>query len=193
MNAEIEVQLLAREPSVIDRPVECSLRGAVRWQFRYPSGSKSGSAQAGGEIMIHGITNGTAGLAAPRSRSSREPDLGIDMTPRTAKDRKRLLREVADLRIEWIEQLTLISNGRNTGFFDVGDVGYGKPRPEPPLLVKARELKTRAVNLGEPDAASLASTIISEFEAANDRTNEHRLGPIRRAKEALALLTSSQP
>ena len=41
----------------------------------------------------------------------------------------------------------------------------------------ARELKTRAVNLGEPDASSL----------------EHRLGPIRRAKEALALLTSSQP
>jgi hypothetical protein len=38
-------------------------------------------------------------------------------------------------------------------------------------------LKTRAVNLGEPDASSL----------------EHRLGPIRRAKEALALLTSSQP
>ena len=105
---------------------------------------------------------------------------------------ERLLREVADLRIEWINQLALVSSGRNTTFFDVGDVGYGTPRPEPPLLMKARELKTRAVKLGEPTAATLASTIVAEFEAANDRGNEHRLGPIRRAKEALALLTSSR-
>jgi hypothetical protein len=105
---------------------------------------------------------------------------------------ERLLLEVTDLRVEWIEQLTLISNGRDTLFFDVGAVGYGKPRPEPQLLMKARELKTRALRLGEPEAASLASMIVSEFEAANDRANEHRLGPIRRAKEALARLTSSR-
>jgi hypothetical protein len=50
------------------------------------------------------------------------------MTPRTAKDMERLLCEVAALRIEWIEQLTLISNGRNTTFFDIGDVGLAVRR-----------------------------------------------------------------
>lgn len=113
------------------------------------------------------------------------------MTPRNEKEIERLRLEATDLRTDWIKQLALVSNGRNTAFVDVGDVGYGKPRPEPPLLVKARELRTRAVKLGEPDAATLASTIVAEFEAANDRANEHRLGPIRRAKEALALITTS--
>ncbi len=113
------------------------------------------------------------------------------MTKRSEKEIERLLRDDADLRTEWIKQLTVVSNGRNTAFFDVGDVGHGKPRSEPDLLVKARELVTRALNLKEPEAASLASAIVKEFESANDRSNEHRLGPIRRAKEALAQLTYS--
>lgn len=114
------------------------------------------------------------------------------MTTRTEKEIERLLRDVSELRTEWIKQLTVVSTGRNTAFFDVGDVGYAKPRPEPELLVKARELATRALKLEESEAASLASTIVKEFESANDRSNEHRLGPIRRAKEALAHLTPSR-
>jgi hypothetical protein len=77
------------------------------------------------------------------------------MTKRTEREIERLLRDAADLRTEWIKQLTVVSNGRNTAFFDVGDVGYGKPRSEPELLVKARELVPRALNLEEPEAASL--------------------------------------
>jgi hypothetical protein len=111
------------------------------------------------------------------------------MTTRTKKEIERLLRDVSDLRTEWIKQLAVVSNGRNTAFFDVGDMGYGKPRPEPELLVKARELAIRALELEEPEAAALAATIVKEFESANDRSNEHRLGPIRRAREALLRLT----
>ena len=113
------------------------------------------------------------------------------MSTRTTKEIERLLRDVDELRAEWIKQLTIVSDQRNTTFFDVGDVGYGKPRPEPELLLKARELAARAQDLDEPEAASLARAIITEFESANDRSDEHRLGPIRRAKEALARLTSA--
>jgi hypothetical protein len=113
------------------------------------------------------------------------------MTTRTEKEIERLLRDVAEPRTEWIKQLTVVASGRNTAFFDVGDVGYGYPCSEPESLVNARELATRALNLEEPEAASLPSTIVKEFESADDRSNEHRRGPIRRAEEALVRLTSS--
>ena len=38
--------------------------------------------------------------------------LGIEMTTRTEKEIERLLRDVSELRAEWIRQLTVVSNGR---------------------------------------------------------------------------------
>ena len=92
----------------------------------------------------------------------------------------------AEVRSEWFENLKMVASGRNTLFFTIGDIGYGRPVSEPELLVTARQLVHEAERLSLPLQDSILPTIISAFAEANDRANEQRLGPIRLAQRLLA-------
>ena len=106
--------------------------------------------------------------------------------PRVSRREKlqvRLAMEEEDLRQTLIPILRSIAAGRNTGFFDMGS---GKPTVlAEPILVKARDILELATQLGEPNTDLVAAAVLRAFEHANDRTNEHRLGPIRLARRLI--------
>jgi hypothetical protein len=98
----------------------------------------------------------------------------------------RLRLEEADLRMQLVANLRRVASGRNTMFFTTID---GAPTAAgEPVLTLARRILDLATQVGEPHSGLLAAIVLQAFEVANDRTNEHRLGPIRLAQELLKQL-----
>jgi hypothetical protein len=57
-----------------------------------------------------------------------------------------------------------------------------------PLLTRAQRIVELADQVGEPRSELVAAAVLHAFEVANDRGDEHRLGPIRLAQELLKQL-----
>lgn len=107
---------------------------------------------------------------------------------RTEKLWRRLRQEETQLLDTVIPELQIVARGRNTGLFVTRD---GVPTAAgAPILNKAQEILRLAAQLGEPSSGLVADVIVRAFEHANDRANEHRLGPIRLAQELLKQLES---
>lgn len=98
----------------------------------------------------------------------------------------RLRSEEAELRMLWIANLRTVASGRNTMFFTT--IGGAATAAGEPVLARARRILDLATQVGEPHSELLAAIVLQAFEVANDRTNEHRLGPIRLAQELLKQL-----
>ena len=98
----------------------------------------------------------------------------------------RLRQEETELRHTLLANLRAVANGRNTLFFTTID-GIPTAAGEP-VLTRAREIVNLARQLGEPESELVATIVIGAFEQANDRDNEHRLGPIRLAQDLLKRL-----
>jgi hypothetical protein len=98
----------------------------------------------------------------------------------------RLRSEETELRTLLAANLRMVASGRNTMFFTtIGGVATAAGEP---VLTRARGIIDLANQVGEPHSELLAAAVLAAFEAANDRTNEHRLGPIRLAQELLKQL-----
>lgn len=98
----------------------------------------------------------------------------------------RLRSEEAKLRVLFVANLRIVARGRSTMFFttiDGAPVAAGAP-----VLVLARRILELATQICEPHSDLLASLVVQTFEDANDRSDEHRLGPIRLAQELLKQL-----
>ncbi|HEU4888073.1 MAG TPA: hypothetical protein VFV49_09320 [Thermoanaerobaculia bacterium] len=100
----------------------------------------------------------------------------------------------AELRRDFIAHLEVVAGGRNTWFFVVEPVsGTGLP-PSPDgtaILGRARDIVARAEHLQIDPAGLVAPFVEAAFASANDRSNEHRLGPIRHAQRLLEELRAS--
>jgi hypothetical protein len=81
----------------------------------------------------------------------------------------------------------LVADGRNTMLFTTID-GVPTTAGEP-LLTRAQRIVALADQVGEPRSELVAAAVLQAFEVANDRTDEHRLGPIRLAQELLKQLS----
>ena len=98
----------------------------------------------------------------------------------------RLRSEEAELRVLFVANLRMVASGRSTMFFTTID---GAPTAAgEPMLTRARAILDLATQAGEPHVDLLAAVVIQAVEGANDRTNEHRLGPIRLAQQLLKQL-----
>ncbi|MBV9496337.1 MAG: hypothetical protein JOZ54_18960 [Acidobacteria bacterium] len=98
----------------------------------------------------------------------------------------RLRAEEGELRTLFIGQLRTVAGGRNTTFFTTID-GVPTAAGEP-VLTRARRILDLAAQLDQPPLDLVATRVVRAFEVANDRDNEHRLGPIRLAQELLKQL-----
>jgi len=110
---------------------------------------------------------------------------------RTQKQRERLEAIEADLHKRLIAALELVAGGRNTDFFRTNEFNPFElrvPEESEELSDLALEaLRLRAL-LGDPVEESIGAVFRSALALANDRSNAHRLGAIRRAQELLATL-----
>ena len=93
--------------------------------------------------------------------------------------RQRLLQAERDLRDRLLPHLRAVAAGHDTGFFETEE-----PWASPDgiaILAEARRIEQLAARVGE--TAPMAAMIVRAFQRAQDRSDHHRLGPIRLAQE----------
>lgn len=94
----------------------------------------------------------------------------------------------AELRRDFVAHLEVIAGGRDTWFFVVEPFpGTGLPPSEDgmSILRRARDIVARAERLQLDPAGLVAPFVEAAFVSVNDRSNQHRLGPIRHAQRLL--------